>query len=75
MIIANQFGASENFDKPDDKLRLLKEMNMMVPCLMAMHFEKQYGIKINGQTQSTSMASSSGAIAIGEAFRWVKHGH
>jgi hypothetical protein len=49
MVIANQFGASENFIKPNDKLRLLKEMNMMVPSILAMHYDSNYGFKIHGQ--------------------------
>lgn len=51
-----------------EKLGLLKSMNNMVPALLAI----QHGIK--GQVSSTSMASASGAIAIGEAFRLVKYG-
>jgi 3-oxoacyl-(acyl-carrier-protein) synthase len=68
-------GASENFIKPFDKLRLLKEMNLMVPSVLAIHYNQKYGLKINGQVQCTSMASSSGGIAIGEAFRWIKYGY
>jgi hypothetical protein len=41
-------GASENFLKPFDKLRLLKEMNLMVPSVLAIHYNQTYGLKING---------------------------
>ena len=36
ILLANQFGVLENFNKPKDKLRLLKTMNNMVPSMLAM---------------------------------------
>jgi 3-oxoacyl-[acyl-carrier-protein] synthase II len=68
MILANQFGAMENYMKPN-KLRLLATMNHMVPALLAIDYQ------ITGHLSSTSMASASGGIAIGEAFRLIKHGY
>jgi len=59
----------ENFMKPNDKLRLLKTMNHMVPSLLAIDN------KITGPLSSTSTASASGAIAIGESYRMIKHGY
>jgi hypothetical protein len=40
IVLGNQFGALENYMKPNNKLRLLKTMNHMIPALLAM----QYGI-------------------------------
>lgn len=64
-MLANQFGALENFMKPNDKLRLLKTMNHMVPSLLAIQHQ------ITGPLGATSLASASGAIAIGESFRLI----
>ena len=44
-------------------------MNHMVGALIAMDHQ------ITGHLSSTSTASSSGAIAIGEAYRLIKHGY
>lgn len=44
-------------------------MNHVVPSMMAM----EHGIK--GHVGMTTMASAGGAIAIGEAYRLVKHGY
>lgn len=35
IVLGNQFGALENYNKANDKLRLLKTMNHMVPSLLA----------------------------------------
>lgn len=59
----------ENYMKPDNKLRLLMTMNHMVGALLAMD------LGITGHLSATSTASSSGAIAIGEAYRLIKHGY
>jgi 3-oxoacyl-(acyl-carrier-protein) synthase len=55
--------------RPNNKLRLLMTMNHMVGALLAMDHH------ITGHLSVTSTASSSGAIAIGEAFRLIKHGY
>ena len=52
-----------------DKLGLLKSMNNMVASLLAMRYQ------LRGHVASCSMASASGSIAIGEAFRLIKHGY
>eukprot|EP00347_Sterkiella_histriomuscorum_P013040 403366246 len=69
IVLANQFGALENYNKPNDKLRLLKTMNHMVPSLLAIQHQ------LKGPVSAVSMASSSGTIAIGESYRLIKHGH
>lgn len=69
IIIANQFGVLENYMKPHNKLRLLMTMNHMVSALLAMNHH------ITGHLSCTSMASASGGIAIGEAYRLIKHGY
>lgn len=58
----------ENYLKPN-KLRLLFSMNHMVPALLAQDYQ------LSGHLGSTSTASASGGIAIGEAFRMIKHGY
>ena len=63
--IANQFGVQEPLppsDKPG-KLRLIKQMNHMVPCLLAIDY------KFKGSVGYASMASAGGAIALGDAYR------
>jgi 3-oxoacyl-[acyl-carrier-protein] synthase II len=55
--------------KANDKLRLLKTMSNMVPSLIAMKHQ------VSGHVSCVSMASASGAIAIGEAYRLIKHGY
>ena len=50
------------------KLRLIKQMNHLLPAQIAM----EHGLR--GHVSATSMASAGGAIAIGEAYRLVKHG-
>ena len=67
--IANQFGVLENYMKPNNKLRLLMTMNHMVSALLAMEHQ------ITGHLSTPSVASSSSAIAIGEAYRLIKHGY
>ncbi|CAI2370059.1 unnamed protein product [Moneuplotes crassus] len=77
IIIGNQFGANENIAKignvdrglKKDTTSLLKIMNHMVAGLLAIDYDFQ------GPTASASTASSSGAVAIGEAFRKIKHGY
>lgn len=77
IIIGNQFGVNENIinisnvDRGDrkDTTGLLKIMNHMVPGLLAIDYNFQ------GVTASASTASSSGGVAIGEAFRKIKHGY
>lgn len=44
-------------------------MNHMVPALIAMNYQ------ITGHLSSPSTASASGSIAIGEAYRRIKHGY
>lgn len=68
IILGNQFGAMENYMK-SDKLRLLKTMNHMVSALIAIQHQ------IHGHCSAASTASSSGAVAIGEAYRLIKHGY
>lgn len=68
IAIGNQFGVLENFNKPNDKLRLLKTMNHMTASLMAI----EYGLR--GKLESPSMASSTGSWSIGQAYRQIKHG-
>ena len=77
IIIGNQFGANENIIKISNEDRgerkdttsLLKTMNHMVAGLLAIDYNFQ------GPTASASTASSSGGVAIGEAFRKIKYGH
>ena len=69
IIVANQFGVLENYMRPNNKLRLLMTMNHMVGAILAMEHQ------ITGHLSCTSTASSSGAIAIGEAYRLIKHGY
>lgn len=70
ILIANQYGVQEvGKDKDPGKLRLIKEMNHMLPASAAM----KYGFK--GHVGTTSMASAGGGIAIGEAFRLIKNGY
>ena len=52
-----------------DTTSLLKTMNHMVAGLLAIDYNFQ------GPTASASTASSSGAVAIGEAFHKIKHGY
>lgn len=68
-MIANQFGVLENHMKLGQKLRLLMTMNHMVSAILAMEHQ------ITGQLQCISVASASGGIAIGEAYRVIKHGY
>ena len=70
ILVANQYGVQEvGKDKEAGKLRLIKEMNHIVPAQAAM----AYGFK--GHVGMTTMASAGGGIAIGEAFRLIKHGY
>ena len=70
ILIANQYGVQEKLGQSQShKLDLIKQMNHIVPALMAM----EHGIK--GHVGMTTMASAGGAIAIGEAYRLVKHGY
>lgn len=77
IILGNQFGVNENIHKisnsdrgeKKDTTALLKSMNHMVAGLLAIDYNFQ------GPTASASTASSSGAVAIGEAFRKIKYGH
>ena len=69
-MFANQYGVQEVSPGEDaGKLRLIKQMNHMLSAQVAM----DHGFK--GQVSGTSMASAGGAIAIGEAFRLIKHGY
>lgn len=69
IIIGNQFGAMEHVGDHKDKLNLLKTMNHMVAGLLAIDYHFQ------GPTASASTASSSGLVAIGEAYRKIKFGY
>lgn len=69
ILISNQYGVQEVDAGSGGKLRLIKQMNHMISAQIAM----EYGIK--GHVSGSSMASAGGAIAIGEAFRLVKHGY
>ena len=77
IIIGNQFGANENIinisntdrGQKKDTTALLKSMNHMVAGLLAIDYNFQ------GPTASASTASSSGGVAIGEAFRKIKFGY
>ena len=68
ILLGNQFGAMSNYMHPD-KLRLLKTMNHMVSALLAINHQ------LYGYTSAASTGSSSGAVAIGEAYRLIKHGY
>jgi 3-oxoacyl-(acyl-carrier-protein) synthase len=74
-LIGSQQGLLEHINSSTDKLKLLKSMNHMVPFILANNYYKDHGVKINGMVQSSTMASATGGISIGEAYRWVKHGY
>ena len=74
--MGSQFGTFENIplisnaDRglKTDTISLLKSMNHMAGALLSM----EYGYE--GICSSINTASSSGAVAIGEAYRYVKYG-
>lgn len=52
-----------------DKLRLIKEMPHMVSALVAI----EHGIK--GHVSAPGCTSAGSALALGEAYRLIKHGY
>ncbi|CDW72602.1 3-oxoacyl-(acyl carrier protein) synthase ii [Stylonychia lemnae] len=69
VVLGNQFGVLENYNKPNDKLRLLKTMNHMVPSLIAINHQ------LKGPVSAASTASSSGGVAIGESFKLIRESY